>query len=156
MTQEIVLDKEEEELKLPSNTERLYLILDALTGDSDSSLWNLNGAATLAALVRKVGLKEIEDDTISDVAGQAVYQVTRMLEKLSVALCGLPEYLPRVRRVDEVQRLKQDWLASGQYDPIEKTFGFEAHAEDLRAWRLEVELNQLRNGDGRLELPTAA
>jgi hypothetical protein len=156
MTQEIVLDEEEEERKLPSNTERLYLILGALTGDSDSSLWNIAGAATLATLVRKVGLKETEDDTVSDVAVQAVYQVTRMLEKLSAALSGLPEYLPRLRRADEIEHLKHDWLASGQYGDIEMTFGFEAHADDLRIWRLEVELRQLRGEGTHLELPIAA
>ncbi len=40
----------EEELKQASNSERLYAILNAMTGDSDSSLWNINGVATLASL----------------------------------------------------------------------------------------------------------
>lgn len=137
----------EEDLKMPSNSERLYLILNALTGDSDSSLWNLNGVATLATMVRKIGLRETEDDTVSDAAGQALFQVNRMLEKLSVALSGLPEYLPRIRRPDEIEQLKQEWLAAGQYYPIENTSGFEAHAEDLLAWRLGVELDQARGGE---------
>ncbi len=137
----------EEDLRQPSNSERLYLILNALTGDSDSSLWNLNGVATLASMVRKVGLNETEDDTVSDVAGQALFQINHMLKKLSVALSGLPEYLPRLRRPDEIEHLKNEWLSAGQFYPIEKTSGFEAHAEDLRAWRLEVELRQLRGGE---------
>jgi hypothetical protein len=81
----------EEGFNQPTNSERLYVILNALTGDSDSSLWNLNGIATLALMVRKIGPKETED-TVSDVAGQALYQVNQMLEKLSSALSGLPEY----------------------------------------------------------------
>jgi len=141
------LDNEEEDFKQPSNSERLYSILNAITGDSDSSLWNLNGVATLATMVRKIGLKETEDDTVSDAAGLALYQVNQMLDKLSVALSGLPEYLPRIRRHDEIERLKQEWQAGGQFYPIENTSGFEAHAEDLRAWRLGVELEQLRSGD---------
>ncbi len=137
----------DENFKLPSNSERLYLILNALTGDSDSSLWNLNGVATLASMVRKIGLRETEDDTVSDAAGQALFQVNRMLEKLSVALSGLPEYLPRLRRPDEIEQLKQEWLAASQFYPIENTSGFAAHAEDLRAWRLGVELRQARGGE---------
>jgi hypothetical protein len=137
----------EEDFKQPSNSSRLYAILNAITGDTDASLWNLNGVATLASLVRKVGLKETEDDTVSDVAGQALMQVNHMLEKLSVALSGLPEYLPRTRRPDEIELLKQEWLAAGQFYPIETTSGFAAHAEDLRTWRLEIELAQLRGSD---------
>lgn len=146
----------EEELKQPSNSERLYSIMNALTGDSDPSLWNLNGAVSLATMVRKIGLKETEDDSVSDAVGQALYQVNQMIEKLSAALSGMPEYLPRVRGSHEIEHLKQGWLDSGQYGLIEETSGFEAHAEDLRAWRLEIELKQLRRDDDRMELPHAA
>ncbi len=137
----------EEDFKQPTNSERLYLILHAVTGDSDPSLWNLNGVATLVSAVRKIGLKETEDDRVSDAVGTALSQVNQMLERLRTALSGLPEYLPRTRRHDEIEHLKQDWLAAGQFYPIETTSGYEAHFEDLRAWRLEVELKQLRGGD---------
>lgn len=137
----------EEGFKLPTNSERLYLILNALTGDSDSSLWNLNGVAALATMVRKIGLRETEDDTVTDALGQALFQVNRMLEKLLVALSGLPEYLPHLRRPEEIEQLKQEWLATGQFYPVEDTSGFAAHAEDLRAWRLGIELKQLPDGE---------
>ncbi len=64
------------------------------------------------------------------------FQINHMLRKLSVALSGLPEYLPRLRRPDEIEHLKNEWLSAGQFYPIEKTSGFEGSRRRLA--RLEA------------------
>lgn len=130
----------------PTNSERLYMILAALTGDSDPANWNINGVATLAALVKKIGLKNTDDDSVDEAASTAIYQANRMIEKLQMALAGLPEYLPRLRRRDEIAKLKENWIASGRGWNIEATTGFEAHTEDLRTYSLQTELAMLHAG----------
>jgi hypothetical protein len=123
------------ERRLPTNSERLFRILDALTGDSDASMWRINSVRTLMTIVRHVGLKDSEDPDAGDAAQQALYQIQEMLDLLCAALGGLSEYLPRLRSRADLDALKANWESDPSWD-IETTSGFEAHAEDLLKYRL--------------------
>ena len=141
--------EEEVAITLPTNSERLYMILSALTGDSDPNLWRIGALQGLVKMVRHYGLKGLEEDNES-AFNDALYQVEDMLNRLKPVLGTLPENLPTLRDPAEIAALKEDWASDPSWD-LEETRGFEAHAEDLRRHRLEIQnrndlTSQLKTG----------
>jgi hypothetical protein len=120
----------------PTNSERLYMVLDALTGDSEPANWRINAVQGLLRLARMKAAELGED---GEDATSEIFLVEEMLQRLSGAFAGLPESLPRLRSPEEVETLKRQWHADPCFD-LEEAEGFEAHAEDLLRYRYESEL----------------
>ena len=128
-------------ITLPTNSEQLYLILAALTGDSDPNLWRIGALQGLVKIVRHYGLPKDLDEDNESAFNEALYKVDDMLNRLKPVLGTLPENIPTLCDPAEVAALKSDWEDDGTWD-LEDTRGFEAHAEDLLRHRLEFENRQ--------------
>lgn len=120
----------------PTNSERLYRILHALTGDSEPNLWRVSAVRALVAEVRRRGLRDDEDPSAT--LG-ALTEIEQMLQLLVEVLRYLPEPLPAIQSQEALEQLRSNWRS----DPcrgIETTEGFEAHQEDLLTYRLGMDL----------------